>query len=349
MSDTPDLAADLFPVVGSREANAMAHAHPSTWMLDGLVSESVSLWYGPSEIGKSRFVVGFIAAMLRGEEFLGRHPAVPIERITVLTADAGGEREYARRLFLDGGRWAGLTPDEAPDLNIIPIPTMTGPGMWAMLRGVLDRLDPQLVIMDPLSNVINGDPNLAGPVAEVFRGVRALGRPTVIIAHASSKPTQQGLRRGSQTPLGHSSIVGSSRWRVEMLADRSGVLDRLVCTGNDGPRRDLTLTRGERLTDFAVAEEKTASVIALESKRAGDARDELVREAAVWLVSNHSGVTSRAEASRLLAAQYPKLASGTDKPKAIAKSLGRPESGLGSLLVVNEHGTQLAPGVLLAV
>lgn len=348
MSDTPDLAEDLFPVINSREVHAMARACPSTWMLDGLVSESVSLWYGPSEIGKSRFVVGFIAAMLRGEEFLGRRPAVPIQRITVLTADAGGEREYGRRLCLDDGLWAGLTEAETPGLNIIPIPTMTGPGMWAMLRGVLDRLDPQLVIMDPLSNVINGDPNLAGPVAEVFRGVRALGRPTVIVAHASSKPTQYGRRRGSQTPLGHSSIVGSSRWRVEMLADRSGVLGRLLCTGNDGPQREITLTRGERLTDFTVAEEKTAEVIELESKRAGDATESAERQAAAWLVATHPEVTSQAVASRLLAEEYPGLATGTDKPRAIARSLSR-RAGVGRLLVINEHGTQLAPGVLLAV
>ena len=318
-------------VKGYADMRLMADNSASPFLVDDLVGDSITLWYGQSEIGKSRFVCGFIAAMLRSEPFLDRKPQYPIDRVMILCADAGGDREYSRRLLRT--EWAALTETEARGLFTMPIPAMQGPEYWHGLRRVLDTVGPALVILDPLTRAINGDSNRSSPVAEFYAGVQALGYPTIVVAHSSSKPGENGRRRGSQTPLGHSSIVSSARWRVEMLADRTtGEIGSLKATGNDGPAVEITVRPGPGLTGFSAVSERTRAE-AVEHRQARTAeRSGRHLAAAGWLVDQHPTATA-AQASRLLAERFPGELSRAERPaRAIAQALAK-RTGVGAHLV----------------
>jgi len=208
--EKPDVSAEVdfgSLVKGYADMRLMADDSASPFLVDDLVGDSITLWYGQSEIGKSRFVCGFIAAMLRGEPFLDRKPQYPIDRVMILCADAGGDREYSRRLLRP--EWAALTETEARGLFTMPIPAMQGPEYWHGLRRVLDTVGPALVILDPLTRAINGDSNRSSPVAEFYAGVQALGYPTIVVAHS----VQQA--RGERAPPGLSDPARALLDRVE--------------------------------------------------------------------------------------------------------------------------------------
>jgi hypothetical protein len=283
---------------GGDDLLALAHDESNPFMLDDLICETVTLWYGQSEIGKSRLVVGLVAALLRGEPFLERQPNQPSERLVVLTGDSGGVRQYARRLFREedvrGGSWAGLSAVEAQDkLRIRRVGTMRQEE-WHELAQEVDDFDPDLVVIDPLSRVANGDTNLSTVADEFYSGVDLLGRTVLIVGHSSIKPDENGRRRGSQTPMGHSNWVNHSRWRVECLADESGQLGLLRASGNDADKMEVRLRRHDRLTDFSVLSET------FRSTRVAEREDEANAHAR-WVVENCHGLSGRASGRRLAA------------------------------------------------
>jgi len=316
-------------VKGYADMRQMADDNASPFLVDDLVGDSLTLWYGQSEIGKSRFVCGFVAAMLRGEPFLDRKPRDLIDRVMILCADAGGDREYARRLLRP--EWAALTEDEGRGLYTIPIPVMEGPKHWGALRHAVDTVEPDLIVLDPLTRAINGDSNQSAPVAEFFTGVQSLGYPTIVVAHSSSKPGENGRHRGSQTPLGHSSIVSSARWRVEMLADwTTGEIGSLKATGNDGPAVEITVRPGPGLTGFTVVSERTRAEAVEQRQARTTERSVQLLAAAKWLVDQHPTAT-QAEASRLLAEQFPGLSRAANPARATAAALTK-RIGVGGYL-----------------
>lgn len=248
---------------GAEEMWALAHDDNNPFLLDDLICETVTVWYGQTEIGKSRLIVGLVASLLRGEPFLDRKANRPIERVLILTADSGGERQYSRRLFLDtdekGGKWAGLSKSEAVGrICIQRIGTLTEES-WADLADGVDAFAPDLVILDPVSRAVNGDMNNAPVANEFYEGLDAFSCPTLVVMHSTIKPDQYGKVSGASTPMGHSNWVNNSRWRVEIRADAERNLSRLECQGNDADKVTIQLAKGGSLIDFRVASETVRS------------------------------------------------------------------------------------------
>lgn len=301
------------------------------FLVPGLVSSHATLWYGQSEVGKSRLVCGFVAAMLRGEPFLGRKPSHPIRRVAILCGEVGGVEEYAKRLC-GGDVWEELTEGETRGLILVEAPRMRTEEDWLDLRDSLAADNPDLVVIDPVGQMTNGSVNEDETAERFWGGVRALGRPVVAVGHSSVKadPTT-GQRRGSQTPMGSTQWVSGSRWRVEMLADWTGQLGLLKANGNAGDAVELTLSRGYKLTDFSVKAEQTREEKNSAKAERFEVRTTVTVEAARWLTEVHPKSTN-AEASRLLAEQFPKLSSAAKPDRAIAKMLTN-RQGVGAHLV----------------
>ncbi|MET7525087.1 AAA family ATPase [Streptomyces sp900116325] len=302
------------------------------FLVPGLVSSYATLWYGQSEVGKSRLVCGFVAAMLRGEPFLGRKSSRPIRRVAILCGEVGGVEEYAKRLC-GGDVWEELTEEEAAGLVLVEAPRMRTEEDWLGLRDTLATDAPDLVIVDPVGQMTNGSVNEDETAERFWGGVRALGRPVVAVGHSSVKAdATTGQRRGSQTPMGSTQWVSGSRWRVEMLADWTGQLGLLKANGNAGDSVELTLSRGYKLTDFNVKAEQTREEKNAAKAERFEVRTTVAVEAAQWIAKEHPKA-GNAEAGRLLAERFPKLATADNPARRIAKDISEGNRGVGKHLV----------------
>jgi len=54
------------------------------------------------------------------------------------------------------------------------------------VRQAVDTVEPDLIVLDPLTRAINGDSNQSAPVAEFFTGVQSLGYPAIVPTRSSS-------------------------------------------------------------------------------------------------------------------------------------------------------------------
>jgi hypothetical protein len=309
-------------------AESLTVAKPS-WLVEGLISASVTLVSGKPKSGKSALVTALIASILTGWRFLGREVSL-VERVIVVGTDGGALDEYRDRLLA-----AGVTADLAGErYRFVPAVRLD----HQFCRDLGEQLRPganDLIIFDHLSDMA-GDFNSQADVANVFAAIRAASgeAAVVVLAHSSTATGPNGF--SSKKPLGSTVIAAKARWLLHV--ERRGD-DRCVVTtsGNGAAGEVLKLDVGSHVSDFSLTELMSSEAKARQrregSKKTLDAR----AEQAAWYEQNCQGL-SNAEASRKLAAQFGG-ASGTYQNRL------SPQGSLRKLLESRSHGLTTSPPI----
>ncbi|WP_284763921.1 AAA family ATPase [Arthrobacter sp. efr-133-R2A-63] len=309
-------------------AESLTMAKP-TWLVEGLISTSITLVSGKPKSGKSALVTALITSILAGEQFLGRDVR-NVERVIVVGTDAGALDEYRDRLLA-----AGVTATLAGErYRFVPAERLD----HQFCRDLSKHLRPganDLVIFDHLSDMA-GDFNSQADVANTFAAMRAASGDAAIIvlAHSSTATGPNGF--SSKKPLGSTVIAAKARWLLHV--ERRGDNRCIVTTSGNGAAGEvLKLDVGSHVSDFSLTELMSSE--AKERKRRESSKKTLNARAeqAAWYEENCQGL-SNAEASRKLAAKFGG-SSGTYQNRL------SPQGSLRKLLESRSHGLTASPPI----
>jgi RecA-family ATPase len=227
------------------------------FIVDGIVSSATTLLYGESKTGKSYLVCALIAAMVTEGKFLDREIDPRDWKVAVLGTDDRAEKEYGKRIR------TVLPEGMRPPVKTFRLPVMRGIDKWRSIhKRVLDQ-GYNFVVVDSLTQAINGTINSDETIREFFDGVRLFvnsGIPVLVVAHSSEKT---GMNGKSDLPLGSSTITQSVRHRVYAYRQAGKVF--LKFKGNHIEEEfRITLAPGAGAR-FTVLEEKSLTVLAEEN------------------------------------------------------------------------------------
>jgi hypothetical protein len=302
-----------------------------TWLVEGLISTSITLISGKPKSGKSALVTALIAAILSGGQFLGRQVSLGrLGRVIVVGTDAGALDEYRDRLLT-----AGVSADLAGERYQF-VPAVRLDDQFCRSFGV--RLRPgatDLVIFDHLSDMA-GDFNSQADVANAFAAIRAASGDAaiVVLAHSSTATGPNGF--SSKKPLGSTVIAAKARWLIHV--ERRGD-DRCVVTttGNGAAGETLKLDVGGHVSDFLISDVLSSEAKSRKrregTKKTLDAR----AEQASWYEENCQAL-SNVEASHKLAARFG------GKPATWQNHLAR-QGWLRLFLESRSHGLTTSPPI----
>lgn len=239
-------------------SQAMAAAsEEEDFIVDGVISSATTLLYGESKTGKSYLVCALVAAMVTGGQFLGRDIEDRNWKVAVLGTDDKAEQEYAKRI-------STVLPDGLePPVSIFRLPVMRGMDRWKSIHREVVNQGFTFVVIDSLTQAINGTINSDETIRDFFDGVRLFvnsGIPVLVVAHSSEKT---GMNGKSDLPLGSSTITQSVRHRVYAYRQNGKVF--LKFKGNHIQEEfRITLAPGAGAR-FTVLEEKSLTVLAEEN------------------------------------------------------------------------------------
>lgn len=187
---------------------------------------SISVVYGPSNVGKSFWALNIAHHVSSGIPWGGRR--VRQGRVIYIAAE-GGASFYNRVAAL-----------ENPQFFVLPgAITLTGQNSQAApLSEVLQHLAAtggdsiDLIVIDTLARVMGGlDENNAPDIADLVRNLDLIRRATgahVMLIHHSGKDTGRGAR-------GHSSLRAAIDTEIELKRDDLGIITAEVTKQRDGP------------------------------------------------------------------------------------------------------------------
>lgn len=206
----------------------MANRGRSRFVVEGLVHATTTLVYGLSEAGKSWLMVDLLAAVVRGETWLGRTVNTGPRQCLVLPSDSGGEWEYAERL--GAGVANGVLIHEPPPVD---------PAAWSALARAAADAQIGLAVIDNLYSWAGAvDMNSNAEVSRPLACLGALAREgiAVVLVHHTNA--------GGRKPAGVHAIPAYFRHSLEVKRD--GVRSH----GNDAAAASYWLTRdGGRVLD----------------------------------------------------------------------------------------------------
>ncbi len=169
----------------------------SPWLL----SQSLSMIYGPRGLGKTHVALGVAYALATAGTFLGWRADVPV-RTAYLDGEMPGAdlRDRVRRIMesTDGSPEQGFLRFMTPDLQRDGImPNLhTAAGQDAVVDTVGDA---QVIIVDNISALVRGGKENEGegwqPVAEWALSMRSSGRSVLFIHHAGKGGQQRGTSK----------------------------------------------------------------------------------------------------------------------------------------------------------
>lgn len=236
------------------------------FIIPDVISSSTTLLYGESKVGKSYLVCSLIAAMATEGKFLDH----PIEtrpwKIAILGTDDNAGIEYQKRINT-------VLPDGmVPEIEAFQLPIMRTMEMWRDLYEVIINDGFNFIVLDNITQAINGDINSQRDVNEFFDGVRLFvhyGIPVLIIGHSSEKTGPGGK---STNPFGSSAVTQNVRHRIFAYKQNGYIF--LQFKGNHISEEFRMKIRPEAGARFTVVEKKT-----LEEINARNAEKKAEREA----------------------------------------------------------------------
>ena len=191
-----------------------------------LDQSSVSVIYGPSNVGKSFLALDLAHHVAKGRTWGGRR--VSKGRVLYVAAEGGGS--FANRVAaLDDPEFFVMTP---------PI-TLTGKGSQAApLAEMIQHLAAtggapfDLIVFDTMARVMGGlDENTAPDIADLMRNLDLIRRASgahVMLVHHSGKDVAKGAR-------GHSSLRAAIDTEIELTRDELGQITAELTKQRDGP------------------------------------------------------------------------------------------------------------------
>ncbi|MET4609457.1 hypothetical protein ABIC28_000427 [Rhodococcus sp. PvR044] len=309
MSHTIDIAR-RFPRSTTKEAYERSK-QAERWVFPELVSSSITMIYGRSNVGKSYLVCSMLLSLLvEDREFLGTQPAdnTKLWKPAILWTDPGSDEEYGERIH------KALPEGVEVDVPVFHIGRTARSDEWETLTDHLVSEGVNFVVVDNLMGA-TGDTNDALVVTTVFDGLTRLtnqGVPVVVLHHESEK----GQVVAGATSMGASVAVQKSRvWIHARQTSRRklrGGNTALVVQSNmlDQPRE--VIAEPMQGPDYRVLSQGPwVSRSESEAEKPKQSREKATldtnRAMAEWVVANCQGIGVNA-AAPLLAAEFGKSA-----------------------------------------
>ncbi|WP_323716241.1 helicase RepA family protein [Paracoccus aminovorans] len=208
-------------------AGNIAPCLQSDYLVKGWLNRStVSVVYGPSNVGKSFLAVDLAHHISKGIEWGGRR----VTRGRVLYIAAEGGNAFRNRV-------AAL---DDPEFFVLSIPlSLTGKDSAAVAvsevvqhLGAVGGAPFDLIVIDTMARVMGGlDENAAPDIADLIRNLDLIRRVTgahVMLVHHTGKDTARGAR-------GHSSLRAAIDTEIELSRDDMGQITAEVTKQRDGP------------------------------------------------------------------------------------------------------------------
>ena len=183
----PSLPSPEVPDVPERrwaiyDADDLHKIPPPQWIVEGYITQGLSVVYGPSGAGKSFLVVDWSLCAARGVTWLGTD--VPQRPVVYVAAEgAGGLQSRVEA-------WKRHHTQAAAGMHVIPtrVNLLDAEDVWALEQDV-KATDAGLVVIDTLARCMpGGDENSAqdvGRVIDAVDGIRARNNCGVILVHHS--------------------------------------------------------------------------------------------------------------------------------------------------------------------
>jgi hypothetical protein len=175
------------------------------WEVEGLaIRGKINLIYGASTAMKSWLAMSLGLHLAAGKPWLGRFN-IPEARHVVYVDEEMGEDMMQRRLIqLTSG--ANLPKNDRRFVSFSYTGLRGNEGSVEMFLQYLKQLeiDPDVIIIDSLIRVIDGDENSNTDAAAFWRAMRRLsgGKRTIFPMHHISRVNRDGLPRGASDMLG---------------------------------------------------------------------------------------------------------------------------------------------------
>ncbi|MFL6098804.1 MAG: AAA family ATPase [Actinomycetales bacterium] len=292
--------AKWFKTVGELECELAAEPK---FLVEGIVSTTVTMLAGAPYSGKSSLTDSLGAALVTGEDtWLGRAIEPGEHRVGYVVTDPGAVAEAQERLAL-------LAP-EATDRLLIARFNHNDPNQtWLALAAELAEAGADLMIVDNLLGAMppGCDPSNAEHARAFIQQMdqaRDFGL-ALLVAHHTAK---SGLGNSGKSPL------GSQLWRAWpqasiLLQKSSETIRRLEIETNVGMSTSMTLTMsyGTGAPLFTVTTNESRK-----SER-GTERMDRYQDAANWIVTVHPMVKRKSELAKLLAEEFGGAASTWEK------------------------------------
>ena len=176
------------------------------WMVDTLWSEqAVGIVGGEPKCGKSLLALDLAVAVATGVPCLRRYRAAGSGTVLLFAAEDAGHRVRKR---LQGIAYAAATPFDELDIAVIDVPSLRldQRSDRQRLQETVERIEPRLLILDPLVRLHSVDENAAGEVAPILGFLRELQRrfeTAVLLVHHARK---SGGSRPGQALRGSSEL-----------------------------------------------------------------------------------------------------------------------------------------------
>lgn len=286
-------ARERFPKLTFDQIGKMAEEH-DPWLVPGLISSTSTLGFGEGKIGKSWIVSHLIGALLTGGKFLDVQ--VPDRKFSVgiCTTDDNGHIEYYDRI-------RSVAPDFGDHIGVYRLGIMR-PDAWEALYRVIQSEGHNVVVLDNLTQVLDGSINNDDVVRQCFEGIRRFvhaGIAVVIVGHSSDKAGLTG--RKPETPMGSAYISQAVRWLCYVRKTRNRNLG-LRAYGNLGYGAELVLEPGAGARFRVLSRTDGAEEVAQVRNRDKATLDRNA-EIADWIVANCQG-TSQNKTAEKLAAEF---------------------------------------------
>ena len=176
------------------------------WMVDTLWSEqAVGIVGGEPKCGKSLLALDLAVAVATGVPCLRRYRPAGRGTVLLFAAEDAGHRVRKR---LKGIAHAAATPFDELDIAVIDVPSLRldQRSDRQRLQETVERIEPRLLILDPLVRLHSVDENAAGEVAPILGFLRELQRrfeTAVLLVHHARK---SGGSRPGQALRGSSEL-----------------------------------------------------------------------------------------------------------------------------------------------
>ncbi len=176
------------------------------WMVDTLWAEqAVGIVGGEPKCGKSLLALDLAVAVATGVPCLRHYRPTGSGTVLLFAAEDAGHRVRKR---LQGIARAAATPFDELDIAVIDVPTLRldQPGDRQRLQQTVERIEPRLLILDPLVRLHSVDENAVAEVAPILGFLRELQRrfeTAVLLVHHARK---SGGSRPGQALRGSSEL-----------------------------------------------------------------------------------------------------------------------------------------------
>lgn len=266
------------------------------FLVPGLISSASTLLFGEPKAGKSFLASALIKSLATGTDFLGR--PVPQDRefsTAICWTDDMAVKEYKHRI-------RSVMPEkQTPRAGFYQMPIMRTHQLWSDLYEHVLEQKHNFVLIDNLSQALDGSANADDAIREFFNGVRLFtraGLPVLVIGHSTEKPSMYGGK--SKNPIGHTFISAAVRHKVFVGRSRNGNM-KLTMTGAAAEEWEMTLKHGAGAR-FDVLGIKTAETIKNEAdsneRQRTKQKLDTAGALAVWVVDNCQGLSQRKAAEK---------------------------------------------------